>query len=537
MRLVSIWLRVETGEKSVAIVVYLDVPTYGLGDVYFAHKIAEMLQRKYPAPQQVIKIYQCNRNVDREAHLKRLGFIAKADWLHTRPIDFELDMVVECPMYGQSSLDWLVDLEDMPPHLMISEYSWDASVGKVCSERLRPIKLKTGFAHDEIGVIAAPRAELSGAGVGGAIAEEKQPYDDSVGVSYCKGHVGRLRYTVNHFKHMLARREKIAIQLAFGNRSSVPNCLEYLGPFFEKHGYRTKEFLISDYGIDNTSSFEEIVETLNDIKRSVREESDCLQYITILMPSLPTDIFKQLRAYAGSVEADTGDQSFIEGLEAGKVICYEAPIETIGTRNFSHKADLRRLYLECMKEALSADAYRLLQLVNVSDEDIISSVDDMTLVDYFSRVELMDEISAANKILVAKHDLSKELFQVTDEWLLPANVRIALNTISDEALLSVVQGFLDELNAVFPVSRVSACRLIAGGNRAAIRRFIARVQRLCDHGLVEDLRDQLPQALRRLENDLRDHSGDKQLQTIKSLVKENLLQLTNKISRLKSGSV
>ncbi|MDF1761412.1 MAG: hypothetical protein P1U40_12840 [Coxiellaceae bacterium] len=491
-----------------AIVVYLNVPTYGYGDIYFAHKIAELLQRRYPAPQQVIKMYECKRNRERVSHLEHLGFISKSQWLSHRPDGLDLDMVVECPMYGHESLNWLVDSDDTPPHVMISEYSWHASVGKVLSTKLRPIRLKTGFAKDEMGVIASHGSRIADAAGAGIIVAEKTLQDDSIGISYCKGYVGRLRYTINHCKQMLANKQPMVMQLAFGNRSSVPNCLEYLAPFFAKHNCGVNEVAISDYGIDESSSFEEIIGVLEHIKELPKTETTKHYYTAILMPSLPSRVFKQLRDYAGSLEADTGDQSFIEGLEAGKVICYELSMETIGKLQFSHKANLRRLYLERMQERLSADACHLLQLLNVDDEDIIASVDDDAIIALLARSELMAEISKANQALVVDHDLSANLFRITDKLLTVARVRAKLSTVHEPAGVKLmVQRFLTQLDSLYPRSCFVGCRVFGAAKAMPIQRFVMQMQRLCDGDLITELRTLLPQALRRLENTLLDHKA------------------------------
>ena len=510
-----------------AIVVFLNVPTYGYGDIYFAHKIAELLEQRYPAPQQVIKIYECRRNRERVSHLERLGFISKMQWLSCRPEGLDLDMVVECPMYGHESLNWLVDSDDMPPHVMMSEYSWHASVGKVMSTKLRPIKLKTGFAKHEIGVIVTHGSRIADAAGAGEMVAEKTLQDDSIGVSYCKGFVGRLRYTINHCKQMIANKQPMVMQLAFGNRASVLNCLEYLTPFFAKHDCGVSEVAISDYGIDESSSFEEIIAVLEHIKQLPKTETTKHYYTAILMPSLPSRVFKQLRDYAGSLEADTGDQSFIEGLEAGKVICYETSMETIGKLRFSHKADLRRLYLERMQERLSVEAFRLLQLLNVDDEDIIASVGDDAIIALLARPELMAEISKANQALVADHDLSANLFCITDNLLTVARVRAKLGTVHEPAGVKLmVQRFLTELNSLYPRTRSVGCRVFGGGKAMPIQRFVMQMQRLCEGDAIAELQTLLPQALRRLENYLLDHKAESAWHAISNVALQTMVDCT-----------
>ncbi len=398
-----------------ALIVYINVPGYGLGDINFAHKLSELLQRRYGSSHEIIKIYQCLRRSERAAVLEAMGFIEKQRWIDGRRDDVAIDMVFEGPIYGQESIDWLMPKRrTKPPHLMLSEYDWQQSCGDCVSKHFTPVKVTTGFAKESLGVLRSLPD----------VAEYKvdDTANSAVGLSYCKTHVGRLRYFINLCYRQRALEQKVCVHLAFGKRSSVPNCIEYLGDFFKRLDIRTLEFNEKDLGFDQNVSFERMVEIIQAVQRE-HSAHDHRTHITILMPSLPPEVYRRISEYAGSLVAKTGDQSFVEALELGKVVSYELYTQTVGMELLSHKAAFHKNYMARMREMLTDGAYELLYQLNLPDDKVLESVSNDAIIPLLADRRLMQEISFANRALVVGCDMAAKLFNRVDRLLVDLSPR------------------------------------------------------------------------------------------------------------------
>lgn len=519
------------------IVVYLDVPEFGMGDIGFAQKLANAVKKRYPR-QNVVKVYSIKSLDDpRVDMLEGSGFVSYERFIKNEPVD----LLLEGPVYDRTKLDKFITPGRKLPHIKLSEYSFSSSssIGRQKALATVAYVLRTGLADDELGVLlddAGPREEK-------ASDEDTLPELDIplCGFSYGVTAVGsggdqlrdRYRYCRDHMLYTQLRlpQQRVHVRLDFNitmpllkDMMSAAMNDKVLGHIYRfnssrrRHGGTKRNISVVDLtrALSQTSTYTDVFQAINaEVDRVSRIPKK--HYVSFVLPRLNTDVFKKLQLSAGDLVFVTGDQSFVEALQAGKIVSYECQ---------SWKMALLKNYLKQMKRCLSADAYRLVELLNKQNVDFYTFTYRDELSALFLRRDLLEEIKRENRRFVEAKDLAKNVFRITDKLMLPVKVRMQLLHIDCWVLYKErIRGFLDQIDQTCPQHSLRACGLFSAKNRARVDAFLLKARIHCASGSIRpsDLPQLICDDLQELVTDLITEGSQRTIECIMQAADQTLL--------------
>lgn len=451
------------------IVVYVDVPTDGLGDVSLSDKVARSLAERYP-DQKIVKLYSYDQPIGARVRIiEEKGFIERSSWerqMRLHRIRPQVDMLLECSIYGKKSVKSLAFGAKNIPHVKINEYSWLRGCVQRHDDGFETFKLRPGLGSDEIGVYIPENVPQ----------QEKAHRDNSLGMSYVHEFWITMSYMHNHLQYCL-KRQQSGFHLAFdfaGWRVKEANKL--MRRQAKRVGYKLRDIDMAaqPYNLSQSSSYDEVLAAIDKVKQRYSERR---VYVSLIMPYLSGAVFRRLQAHTGPMVATTGDHSTTDAWMQGKVVNFEWRLS---------KAPFYKHYLKRMKSRLSSSAYQCLLALNTPDEQVSRR-------EAPSRPKLrrlltdanLEEISKASAAVVREKHMMLAVNGLTDKLILPSTVKQALLELNGAHTIRVkVRHFLDAIDRGAPTRSKRLCGIVPAMNRQRIDDFILRARVDCANGSI-----------------------------------------------------